>query len=208
MKASFCCLLVLITFCTAAQGQTRSHKNNLSAGGGIQEYNGDLGNSFFNFKEEWYGVARLAYSRYLNRSLDAQAFATGGHIGRCFDGVVPPGEHITMLRSAFFSLGLDLKYKFADGRFLPEDARFAPYVYAGAALSKHRDLWNDQGPRVNEGIYTSINGGLGLTYRVCSHFQLNYNLGLGYYTTDALDFITQGANDMYLQHTVSVGVDF
>ncbi|MEO6039389.1 MAG: DUF6089 family protein [Saprospiraceae bacterium] len=192
----------------AANAQTSSAKNNLSAGAGIQQYNGDLGNSFFDFEEEWYGVVRLGYSRYLNRSFDAQVFATTGDIGRCFDGVLQPGEHVTMLRSRFTTLGLSLKYKFANGRLLKEDARLAPYVYAGAALNNHRDLWVVQDPRVNEGTYISINGGLGLTYRLCTRFQINYNLGLGYFTTDKLDFISQGSNDLYLQNTFSVGMDF
>ncbi len=123
MKTSFYLLLSLCLLGTALSAQTRSAKNNLSAGAGIQQYNGDLGNSFFDFAEEWYGVARLAYSRYLSPALDAQAFATMGDIGRCFDGVLPPGEQILMLRSRFTSVGLALKYKFANGRFLREEAR-------------------------------------------------------------------------------------
>ncbi len=208
MKTSFYLLLVCCLLSTALSAQSRSAKNNLRAGAGIQQYNGDLGNSFFDFEEEWYGVARLDYSRYLTPALDAQVFATMGDIGRCFDGLVLPGEHITMLRSRFTTLGIGLKYKLANGRILREDARLAPYIYAGAALSNQRDLWVDQGPRVNEGIYTSLNGGLGLSYRLCAHFQITYNLGLGYFTTDKLDFISKGANDLYLQNTLSVGMDF
>ena len=199
---------MLFVTSTALEAQTRKAKNNLSAGAGIQQYNGDLGNSFFDFKEEWYGVVRLAYSRYLNRSLDAQAFATIGDIGRCFDGVLLPGEQVLMLRSRFTTVGAGLKYKLANGSILKEDSRIMPYVYAGAALNHHQDIWHEAAPRVNRGYYASVNGGLGISYRLCPRFQLTYNLGLGYFTTDTVDYISKGRNDMYLQNIFSMGMDF
>lgn len=200
--------LLLLCLCNCSvNAQTRTYKNNFSAGFGIQQYNGDLGNSFFDFEEEWYGVARFGYDRYLTRSLDGQAVATIGDIGRCFDGV-QPSEPILNLRSRFVTVGLNLKYKFANGRLLREDARFAPYVYAGAALAHHQDIWRKGDLRVNEGFYTALTGGVGLTYRLCSRLQITYNLGLGYFTSDRLDYITAGAHDLYLQNSFSFGVGF
>lgn len=200
--------LSLALLALAMQAQTKTHKNNLAAGGGIEQYNGDLGNSFFDFEEEWYGLARLAYSRYLGRSLDVQAYATIGEIGRCFDGVLRPEDPpVLMLRSRFKTLGLGLKYKFANGYLLNEDTRIAPFVYLGAALGHHEDVWTDE-PRVNEGFYTSVNGAVGLSYQLTPKFQLVYNLNLGYFTSDATDFISKGVNDMYLQNTLSLAFNF
>lgn len=202
-----CLILCLLSSALFVAAQTSTHKNNISAGAGIQWYKGDLGNSFFDFEEEWYGVARLAYNRYLNRSLDAQATASMGDIGRCFDGVLDPEHRVLILRSRFTSFGLNLKYKFANGRLLKTNARFAPFVYGGIALNHHKDLWTND-PRVNEGFYSALNGGLGTAIRLTKRIELVYNLNLGYLTTDALDFISKGFNDMYLQNTFTLGYHF
>lgn len=198
--------LLLLHF--ALPAQTRTAPNNLAAGGGMEWYRGDLGNSFFDFEEEWYGFFSLAYSRYLSRSFDLRTAATIGEIGRCFDGIIRPEDPpILMLRSRLKTWSVGLKYKLANGYLLQEEAKVAPYVYLGAAFNHQRDIWTDQ-PRVNEGSYWSLNGGLGLAYRLSWHLQLGYNLGLGYFTTDKMDFIASGGNDMYLQNTFSLGVDF
>ena len=132
------------------------------AGGGLEQYKGDLGNSFLDFQEEWYGFVKLAYGRYLNHSFDAQAFATIGEIGRCFDGVLDPEHPVLMFRSRF----------------------------------------------TTEGFYTSINGGLGFYCQLIKNIQFVYNLELGYFTSDAIDFISKGSNDMYLQNTLKSGFNF
>lgn len=207
MKKRFVIHLCLVLMAVSLSAQTRTAQNNISAGGGFEQYNGDLGNSFFDFEEEWYGFYSLSYSRYLNRSLDVKASATIGDIGRCFDGVLAPGEHILMLRSRMTTVGLGVKYKFANGYILKEYSRLAPYVYAGATLVNHRDVWLHE-PRVNEGFYTSLNGGMGISYYLARNLQFTYNLGLGYFTSDALDFISKGGNDMYLQNTFSLGMSF
>ncbi len=200
--------LALLFFQSALPAQTKSAPNNLAAGGGMEWYRGDLGNSFFDFEEEWYGFFSLAYSRYLSRSFDLRTAATIGEIGRCFDGVIRPEDPpILMLRSRLKTLGIALKYKLANGYLLREEAKVGPYIYLGAAFNHQRDIWTDQ-PRVNEGSYCSVNGGLGLVYRFARHLQLGYNLGLGYFTTDKMDFIASGGNDLYLQNTFSLGLDF
>lgn len=199
--------LGLILFSMTIHAQTSIRKNNLEAGGGMEYYKGDLGNSFLAFDEEWYGVIRVAYNRYLTPSFDAQGFATIGEIGRCFDGPLDPEHPVLMLRSRFSTAGLGLKYKFSNGYLLKKEAKIAPYVYAGAALSHHQDIWTNE-PRVNEGFYTSLNAGLGVSVKLTQNIRFVYNLGLGYFTTDTLDFITKGANDMYLQNTIALGYDF
>ena len=197
----------MILFASVANAQTKTNKNNLTAGGGLEQYKGDLGNSFLDFQEEWYGFVKLAYGRYLNHSFDAQAFATIGEIGRCFDGVLDAEHPVLMFRSRFTTTGLDLEYKFANGYLLKENSKIAPFVYAGAALNHHQDIWTNE-PRVNEGFYTSINGGLGVSCQLIKNIQFVYNLELGYFTSDAIDFISKGSNDMYLQNTLMLGFNF
>jgi OOP family OmpA-OmpF porin len=197
----------VLTFSLSAQ--TAERRNNFSAGFGFQEYRGDLGNSFFDFESEWYGVARISYSRYLNKSFDGQLSLAVGDYGRCTDDEETPPK---VQRSQLFNLNTRLnalmisaKYKFANGYLLKENSKLAPYVFAGLGLNNLVGGWAVN--RVHIGNYTSINAGAGITYNITERFNINLNMTLGYFTKDDLDYITQGNNDMYMQNTLSLGIN-
>lgn len=198
-----CCISPLFIL-----AQTREHPNRIAAGGGFQWYNGDLGNSFFNLKKEWYGFSSLQYSRYLSRSFNVQAYATMGETGRCSDFIPDPEHPILMLRSRTGAVGLQAQYKFANGYLLRQTARVAPFVILGAALHNHEDVWTTSHPRVNEGNYLSFNTGAGLSWHFLPRFSLGYTLRWVYFATDKLDFIEKGANDQLMQHEFLLGYEF
>lgn len=200
----FTFLMVLSSL--GASAQTRAHRNHLSAGFGFQQYNGDLGNTFYDTDEEWYGVARVSLSRYLNASFDLLASATVGDYGHCNDDEVNNPGALNM-RSRLNLFSASLKYKFANGYLLKEDARLSPYVYLGGGYAWIKDIWAT-GDRVNNGSYSTFNAGLGLSYHLASNFDIGLNIGLGYFSSDKLDFISKGNSDMVLQHTFSVGYSF
>lgn len=203
-------IIFTILFCStfsALFSQNKTHKNIINAGFGFQQYNGDLGNTFFTTDQEWYGVGRLSYNRYLNASWNVTAFATLGDFGHCFDGEQDPQHPVLNMRSRLNTLGVGFMYKFANGYILPETFKVAPYVYAGAAINSVRDIWS-HGTRVNNGNYSTLNYGLGATFLLYKNLQLTYNMGFGYFTSDAMDYIVSGKNDMYMQNTLSLGVVF
>lgn len=196
--------MALSSLCAFAQNKV--HRNHLSAGFGFQQYDGDLGNTFYSTDEEWYGVARVSLSRYLNSSFDILASATVGDYGHCNDDEINNPGALNM-RSRLNVFSGSLKYKFANGYLLKEDARLAPYIYLGGGYAWIKDIWVT-GNRVNNGNYSTLNSGLGVNYRLNSNFDLGFNIGLGYFTSDKLDFISKGKNDMFLQNTFSVGYSF
>jgi hypothetical protein len=108
--------------------------------------------------------------------------------------------------SRLTTLVVSVKYKFTNGYLLKENARLAPYVYAGAGINNVSNYWWKNKDRVNPGNYISLNTGIGLRYSFNKKFNLSYNLGLGYFTSDDLDFRT--SNDMYLQNTLLLGMNF
>lgn len=199
-------VLAFLTLLFNASAQTKERRNHLSAGFGFQQYNGDLGNTFYSTDEEWYGVGRLSFSRYINRSFDLHLFGTLGDYGHCNeDEINNPGA--LNMRSRLKTFGVSIKYKFANGYLLKDKSALAPYVYFGAGINSLKDIWVT-GNRVNNGQYQSVNAGLGLSYRFAKYFDVSYNVGFGYFTSDALDFISHGKNDMYLQNTLSIGYSF
>lgn len=206
MKKLLCTLGIFL--CVAgANAQSSDNKNNVSGGFGFTEYAGHLGTVWGNFDEEWYGVLRLTYSRYLNPSFDALGFVTTGDFGRCYDG--PLDTTKLNFRTRLTVVGLSLKYKFTNGYIFKEDAKLSPFVYAGAAIDFARDLWH-QGITVNVGNYVTLNFGLGLCWNVTTRFQFIYNCGFGYFTTNAMtfDYNRGDAKDTYMQNSLSIGYNF
>lgn len=215
-------LIGLIALSICAFGQTSEKKNNISFGVGTQAYNGDLGNPWFSPKDEWYGIGTLTYSRYLNKSFDLSLNLTSGDYGKCREEddpeFRPDGSRVLNMLSRLTTGIVTMKYKFANGYILKENAKISPYVYLGGGVDiltighvgqPVAIFYDGQGNyRANLGTYASINGGLGVRYNFGKNLNLTYNLGFGYFTTDNIDQRAQGADDMYMQNTLLFGVNF
>jgi len=173
---------------------------------------------------------------YLNKSFDLVVGGSIGDFGYCQTTADEtrivslsqrcPGcvDRLGMgeLRSRMVSGNLAGKYKFANGFFLKEDSKLAPYVYAGVGISKLTDNMKRQ--CVNVGNHFTINGGLGLTYNITNRFNIGYNMGFACYATkkvyaangsaegdeekDADDIKMERRRDFSLQNTLSLGFNF
>ena len=171
-----------------------------------------MGNSWFNPGEEWYGFVSVSYGRYINKSFDLNLNASTGDFGHCRDSDDPAvrsdGSRVLNMLSRLTTGIVTVKYKFANGYLLKENAKIAPYVFLGAGMNNVTDFWWTNKSRVNKGNYGSINAGLGVRYNFTEKYNLTYNLGFGYFTSDNIDYRVQGINDMYMQHTFSLGINF
>lgn len=189
-------LLTAFTFTLLSLGaQNKHHRTGIEGGAYIQQYNGNLGNSFFKFNTTTFGGAYVNAGFYLNRSFDAIAGGSIGHFGYCQTDedkkrIVSaefrcPGctDQLGMgeLRARMISGNVGLKYKFANGMLLKESARFAPYVYAGLGVNQLSD--NMKRNCVNVGTHLSINAGAGVRYHINGRINIGYNLGLGCFVT-------------------------
>lgn len=203
-------LVGLLIISTDSFGQTIDRKNNISIGGGKQSYNGDLGNYWFKLDEEWYGFVSIQYGRYLTKSFDINATVTHGDYGKCREEnsaiYREDGTEILNMLSRLTTGVLSVKYKFANGYLLKENAKFAPYVYVGGGFNNVSNHWWNDKTRVNPGNFTSINGGAGITYNFYKNLSFTYQAGIGYFTSDDLDF--RDSNDKYLQNNFLLGINF
>jgi hypothetical protein len=229
-------LSAFLLFALSAFGQNKNNRFGITAGGSVQHYNGNLGNSFFKFNSVWFGGGVTNFGVYINKSLD---FDIGGSV--CLFGYHPEhanGEEVPLelrcpgckglgmgeLRSLMFSGNMAIKYKFANDIFLREDSKFAPYAYLGLGFNHLIDNMKRQ--CVNVGNHVSINAGAGIKYNITERFNIGYNLGVGVFPTkkvyntngltsdadaivsDAGYIKAQRRKDMYLQNAISLGINF
>ncbi|MBI1225102.1 MAG: hypothetical protein GC192_07665 [Bacteroidetes bacterium] len=205
MKNQFLTIVLLFLW-VVTNAQTKNSRLAVSAGFGFQQYHGDIGNGFYNFTKTEYGVASLGIDYYVGKSFDVKLYANLGDFGFCSpyeegeNGVVED-----VLNSRMTMGAIALKYKLANGYLLPEAKRLAPYVYAGFGINKVTDIMKMK--CIVPGTYYSTNIGLGVKYRVGKVFNIGYNLNIGQLSSDALDFVVRGRNDLYMQNSLMIGIE-
>ena len=204
MKIKIYFLLFLCASAATGYAQTKSLRNSFSFGGGNQSYNGDLGNSWFEPEEEWYGQITIQFRRYLNRSFDASFQMSSGDYGHCREDdepeFRPDGSLILNMLSRLTTGVFALNYKFANGYILKEDARLGIDNISNF-------FWTDKN-RVHTGTFGSVNAGWGLRYNFNKRFHVAYQMGFGMFNTDRIDERVEGSNDKYLQQSVLIGINF
>ena len=228
--------LFLSTLSVTAQNKNK--KIGLEGGAFLQHYNGNLGNSFFKFNTTAFGGFSANVGLYLNKSFDLNVGGTVSHFGYCQTDedkkrIVSieyrcPGctDQLGMgqLRSMMASGNVAVKYKFANGIFLKENSKIAPYIYAGVGVNHLAD--NMKRNCVNVGLHFTVNGGVGVKYNINERFNVGYNLAVGcfmtkkvYYTNaeamgeapeekDADDIKMEKRKDLYMQNAVTFGINF
>jgi hypothetical protein len=230
-------LITLLSLCALnVFGQSKNYKFGITGGAYIQHYNGNLGNSFFKFNTTCFAGGSVDFGLYLDRSFDLNSGLAIGDFGYCQTeadknrivsvALQCPGckDRLGMgeLRSRMTSGNIAIKYKFANGYLLKENSKFAPYVYSGAGINHLAD--NMKRNCVNVGNHFTVNAGAGFKFNFTERFNLGYNLGAGcfifkkvYYTNamadasvtmDADDIKMERRKDLYLQNSLSFGINF
>ncbi len=199
---------VLMLCAISAFGQNKKYKFGITAGGYVQHYNGNLGNSFFKFKSVWFCGVGGTFGVYLNKSFDLTAGVSVGDFGYCQTETDKrrivslsqrcPGckDKLGMgeLRSRMVSGNVAIQYKFANGTFLKEDSKFSPYVYVGVGISHLSDNMNRD--CVNPGFHFTVNGGTGMKYNISERFSVGYNIGIGAFVSKKVYNTNAAARDL------------
>lgn len=226
-------LLVSLTTFLALNSTAYSQNNaplekiKIYAGFGFQQYSGDLGNGFFNSNNVMYGVASIGVDYKLNNSFGVKILSTLGDLGYCQEREIilsripleighdghHSDENITHyapeeenLMSRLVTGTIAVQYYFANGKILPLESKFQPSVYLGFGINNLTDIKKMECVQV--GQYFSTNMGMSLSYQISNRLSFGYNLGLGIFTDDKIDFISKGANDMYMQNSAVLAIGF
>ena len=200
VKPSKILLFILIGFFSTNSlwAQTQERKWNIGLLGGFSVYAGDLGNSMTDFTYSVFRqnpTAGLNLTRYLSPSFDVSLNTTIGSWGYY-------KNYQTVFKGTMAHANLNLKYKFNNGYLLAEDARMAPYLFAGAGLT------NLTGDRINSSIDYPIVGGIGVRLKLSSSFCLVYQATYGYMSTahnnPQSTLLAPTGNDKFMLHMVGI----
>lgn len=189
------CLLCAFGYINA-QNATAPWSIGLS--GGKAAYNGDLGNGFFNFTQNYQGLGGLKIARYINPSFDISLDGTYGRYGY-WD--TPTDQFLSNMLQG----NLSLDYKFNNGYIMPEDAIIAPYLFAGLGVANIKSVNDSRGDiRATDGTDVYVPLGLGaninFTPNVSAFWQATYGLNF----SDDRDMRVADNNDQFLLNQVGV----
>lgn len=125
-------LVALLALTVSVNAQNAEKKWSFGPSFGVVEYAGDLGNFWYNFNTGWAGGGSLY--RYLNPSLDAGIVGFYDHIDKTDENNIFPGLGLNF-STQFYSGQARLKYKFANGYILKEDAFIQPFIEGGLGVA-------------------------------------------------------------------------
>lgn len=194
-------LLIGCCFLTAGaiKGQTPDKKWNIGFHGGLTQYNGDKGQSWYTTKQAAYAFGGVSVSRYLGRFADITIFGNKGEIGNIEElnpgnpeRTGPERHFLTSFTTASLALRINLT---------PPEMPLRPYIFAGASA-----IYYEKKYTVNREIYSyaAPTGGFGLNIQMGRVVSLQLQETFMYTGTDYLDNEIKGLNDSYLMHTVGL----
>lgn len=166
-------LLILLTaiLSTDLKAQNRDHRWAIGAGVSVVDFSGPMTKEFFEF-DQFKGIGRVYFSRYLNSSLNTKL---DYNFGKVWAPVVDPvnGYPNTLegIYEAQFmhAASLTLEYKFDNGYIFREEAVVGPYIFAGIGGNYLYDDFNSIVPV-----------GFGLNIRPTKWMTLNMQFGYNF----------------------------
>ncbi len=165
--------------------------------GGKMTYNGDYGNGFFNFDQPFHGQGGLILKRYLNSSLDLSVEGTYGRTGYWIAG------QSDYLANMFFG-NVEANYKFNNGYILSEDARIAPFIFAGLGVGSFNPV-DGRGTKATNFI---VPVGLGTKVKIIDDLDFFWKSTFGAEFGDKADGVDFEKNEKLLLHQIGFQVNF
>ncbi len=190
---SFILIAILVSVVISeTYAQSSGKKWNLGLGGGITQYNGDLGQGFYKIDQPYYGFASMSVSRYLWKYVDVFVSGSTGEAGYESDAA---GFRLKMTTAS-------LNLRFYATR--PE-ARFRPFVYGGGGvLVWDRSMWALSGDieTRNDLALPSFGGGFAIRLNDVVNILIQESFMLS--QKDDIDRTIAKYNDAFLFHTAGL----
>ncbi len=179
--------------------QSSEYPISIGFAGAKTAYNGEVGNSFFDFNEElqlsW--AARLGL--YLSPSLDISVDYSDGRYGLL---VQETGRDFLTDMNQFH---VGVHYKLANGKIMNADSRLRPYIALGAGVAD----FNAVDGRANSNSSIHIPVGIGAKLYLTDQLNLWWNSKYGIYFDDGIDLDqVEDGDDRYLQHSLGLAYDW
>jgi outer membrane protein OmpA-like peptidoglycan-associated protein len=190
--------ILLLGFCfvtmLAANAQTEEKKWNVGLHGGITQYHGDLGRSFYKTDQTYYGFGGLSVSRYLGKLFDVNLLLSKGTIGY-------NNTETGSFKSDFNAASINLRFNITAPEYIVR-----PYVFAGVGAILFDSQLNFHTENYD---YILPSAGAGINFRLSPMVMLNLQETFMYSNKDRRDGIDNADGDFkkkdaYLTHMVGL----
>ncbi len=185
-------ILLLFAFAISTDAQTADKRWNIGFHGGATQYNGELGNGFYNTKTAFYGFGGLSVSRYLGNRLDVSLLLTKGEVGYTSD--------LGHFRNQMTTGTINFRFNFFNA-----DAFIRPYIFAGMGAMM---FVNDSLPKEERYDAALPSFGGGLNVRLGKAVMLNLQETFMLSNSDTRDGIVEGSPDGFLFHSIGLTFNF
>jgi OmpA-OmpF porin, OOP family len=200
MKKLFILSIIVFAASYSISAQTADKKWSIGIHGGLNQYNGDLGNGFYAFEDGNYGMFGINASRYLNRFFDLSITGNYGKVGIAEDDGIVTNPTKSFLAN-MLHMNLNLRFKFLGN----DNYKLSPFIFGGIGLSHYKYLGNHSGKSTDGSFVT----GFGLTYHVAPSVSLQLMDNFIFTDYDRVDNV-EGPKyyDYYLQHSLGIAFNF
>ena len=205
MKLRSYLLMSLVAFTSLLAAQTEDNKLSIGLSGGLNEYNGDLGNGLFKFKPI-NPLGALSLSTYVSPSFNLGiqgSFGKFGYKGSYLNPLMDATQDIEFGGNKYDGF-MFLEYKLNNGYLLSKESKFAPFLTAGIGLAGYLENNNDgmiQPFPVD--LITPV--GAGLKFQFTDNLALQYKYLYSFTNHDEHDLTRMvDKNDGYGQHLLGV----
>ncbi len=194
MKLRNCFMAVLIVFSSVLAAQTENSRFSIGLYGGLNEYNGDLGNGLFKFKDI-NPLGGLSLSTYVSPSFNVGVQGTFGKYSFTSTNDAYPGAEFLGNK---YDASMYLEYKLNNGYIFSKNAKLSPFLTAGIGFAGYM---GDADKIQTFPLDLIVPVGAGLKYQFCDNFAIQYKYLYNFTNHDEHDLIRlTGKNDAYGQH--------
>ncbi len=195
-------LLLMYTSCIIAfttYSQTEDKKWNLGLHGGLTQYYGDLGNSFYTTNQAAYAFGGISASRYLGQHFDMSVSFSRGELG-FIDNTIQS----TISNPNYFLVRHNTTNLVLRAYLTKSTAILRPYLLAGAGLIWYESIYSLSNEHF---VFSLPTVGAGINIQMGPVVSLRIQESLLFTLADHIDQITaSNTNDMELFH--SIGLTF
>ena len=205
MKLRSYLFMSLVAFTSLLAAQTEDNKLSIGLSGGLNEYNGDLGNGLFKFKPI-NPLGALSLSTYVSPSFNLGiqgSFGKFGYKGSYLNPLMDATQDIEFGGNKYDGF-MFLEYKLNNGYLLSKESKFAPFLTAGIGLAGYLENNNDGMIQpFPVGLITPV--GAGLKFQFTDNLALQYKYLYSFTNHDEHDLTRMvDKNDGYGQHLLGV----
>ncbi|MHB9055438.1 MAG: OmpA family protein [Paludibacteraceae bacterium] len=205
MKLRNYLLLSLVAFSSLLTAQTENSKFAIGLFGGLNEYNGDLGNGLFKFNPI-NPLGALSLSTYVSPSFNLGVQGSYGkysYSGSYLEPFLNTSQNVSFSGNKYDAF-MFLEYKLNNGYILSKDSRFAPFLTAGIGLAGYTENNNDGKIQpFPMDLITPV--GAGLKFQFNDHFALQYKYLYSFTNHDEHDLTRiVGTNDGFGEHLLGL----